>query len=632
MILKNRYKEIMYIKKVRKQNKGSKRIYDYLHLVENIRTEKGPRQRLILNLGALNIAEVQYKELANCIEGMLSGQQSLFSADRKIEKYARDAVRRILEKTSRDQAIPGARKAGISGVSSDYQMVDVSSFEAAEPRSIGPEHVCHEMWKRLGINDVLLSKGVSSRQLPLLEALVVGRLVAPGSERCTQRWAEGRSAIYELVGIPLRGSLNSFYRASDTLFKCKEELETHLAQCEAEMFSLPECMCFFDLTNTYLEGRALRNRKAKRGHSKEKRTDCKLLTLALIVDEQGFAKYSHLYPGNQHEPKTLSEMIESLVAARPNLARHRTVIMDAGIATEEAIEYLRENRFHYIVVNRSKAGFTSADAEDMKVIAEDKSRDFRVEVARREESNETWLLCRSTGRLKKDTGIRHRQEEIFLERLAYFKAGLTMKNRTKKYTKIMEIIGRLREKYPRASKLYDVTVVPDKNQEPEKTNAADIVWRKRTRYDDNTGLEGCYVLRTDRTDLSDQEIWKTYVMLTRIEKAFRSLKSSLGLRPNFHQLEWRADAHMFISVLAYHILHTIEYQLRSHGDNRSWDTIRETLSTHQRLTIEYTVKEQDSIQRHHLRLCSRPEMEHQMIYQRLGLSDLPLSRKSVSVK
>jgi transposase len=631
MIPETCYKQIMYLKKVRKQNRRSKKVYEYLHLVENIRTEKGPRQRLILNLGTVDIAEEHYKELANCIEGMLSGQRSLFSPDRKIEKYARDAVWRILEKTSRDQAVAGSSNADISGISAQYQMVDVASFEAAEPRSIGPEYVCHEMWKRLGIDDLLLSNGVSRRQLPLLEALVIGRLVAPGSERCTRQWAESRSAIYELAGTPLRRSLNSFYRASDTLFKCKELLETHLAQCEAEMFSLPECMCFFDLTNTYLEGQAAKNPKAKRGHSKEKRSDCKLLTLALIVDEQGFAKYSHLYPGNQHEPKTLSQMIESLVAARPNLAKHRTVIMDAGIATEETIQYLRENRFHYIVVNRGKAGFTSADTENMEVIAEDTSRNFKVEVARREKDNEAWLLCRSTGRLEKDTGIRHRQEEIFLERLAYFQAGLTMKNRTKKYTKIMEIIGRLREKYPRASKLYDVTVVPDKT-EPEKANATDIVWKKRKGYDDNTGLEGCYVLRTDRTDLTDQQIWKTYVMLTRVENAFRSLKSSLGLRPNFHQLEGRADAHMFISVLAYHILHTIEYQLRSHGDNRSWNTIRETLSTHQRLTIEYTAKEQESVQRHHLRLCSRPETEHQMIYHRLGLSDLPLPRKSIGVK
>ena len=115
--------------------------------------------------------------------------------------------------------------------------------------------------------------------------------------------------------------------------------------------------------------------------------------------------------------------------------------------------------------------------------------------------------------------------------------------------------------------------------------------------DQDEALEGCYVLRTDRTDLSDQEIWQTYMMLTRVERAFRSLKSSLGLRPNFHQTEQRADAHLFISVLAYHILHIIEHRLRQQGDHRCWQTICRNLSTHQRLTIEYNVKEQQETQR-----------------------------------
>jgi len=139
-------------------------------------------------------------------------------------------------------------------------------------------------------------------------------------------------------------------------------------------------------------------------------------------------------------------------------------------------------------------------------------------------------------------------------------------------------------------------------------------------------------LRTDRCDLTDKEIWQTYVMLTGVEKAFRSMKSSLGLRPNFHQNEDRADAHMFISVLAYHIMHTIEYKLRQRGDHQSWETIRNTLSTHQRLTIEYNVKDQDRIQRHHLRLCSKAEPEHKLIYQHLGLSDVPLPRKFHAAK
>lgn len=189
------------------------------------------------------------------------------------------------------------------------------------------------------------------------------------------------------------------------------------------------------------------------------------------------------------------------------------------------------------------------------------------------------------------------------------------------------MIGRVREKYPGASKLYEVEVIPEENTGKKSLAAKDIVWAKRPQYDDLAKFDGCYVLKTDRLDLSDKQIWETYVMLTRIENAFRSMKSSLGLRPNFHQKENRADAHMFISVLAYHILHSIEYKLRQHADHRTWATVREVLSTHQSLTIEYDVKEHDELHRHHLRLCSNPEPEHTEIYQRLGLKDVPLPRQ-----
>ena len=151
--------------------------------------------------------------------------------------------------------------------------------------------------------------------------------------------------------------------------------------------------------------------------------------------------------------------------------------------------------------------------------------------------------------------------------------------------------------------------------------------KKKALYDAQVKYEGCYVLRTDRVELSDEEVWKTYVMLTQIESAFRCLKTSLGFRPVFHQLEMRSDSHLFISVLAYHILHTIESRLRSHGDHRSWKTIRTILSTHQLLTIEYNYKEEEIIRHGHMRLCSLPETEHKIIYHRLGLSDLPLGRR-----
>jgi transposase len=465
--------------------------------------------------------------------------------------------------------------------------------------------------------------------LPIIETLVIGRLIDPASERQTWDWANYRSAIYELVGTPLKGSLNSFYRATDTIFQHKDALEAYLSKKEKEIFCLPETLCLFDLTNTHLEGRALKNPKAKFGRPKQKRTDCKLLTLALIIDSQGFAKYSRLYAGNQQETKTLAEMIESLISLRPDLAKNRTVIMDAGIATEANLAWLRDNGFHYIVVHRGKSDFTPDDTTGMKIIR--KEEEYTVEVCRKEKDGEALLLCRSTGRIEKDKGIRDRQEQLFVERLEYYRNGLSKKGHTKVYAKVLEMVGRLREKYPKASKVYDVEVVADQAA-VKSLIAKDIIWKKKSAFEQNQALDGCYVLRTDRTDMEDKEIWQTYMMLTRVERAFRSLKSSLGLRPNFHQLEHRADAHLFISVLAYHILHIIEHRLRIHGDHRCWETICRILSTHQRITIEYDVKEQQEVHHCHLRISSRPETEQCIIYHKLGLSPSPLGRRMYITK
>lgn len=210
----------MYIKKVQKSNPRSKKVYQYLHLVENVRTVKGPRQRLILNLGHLDIKQEQYKDLANCIDGLLTGQKSIFVSTPEIEKHARKAAEKIKQKQSKDQH-PEVVAHGEENVEEDFKVVDVNSIDTSHVRSIGPEYVCHCQWDELGLNEVLLHNGISSGALPLIEALVIGRLVSPGSELHTWKWAQDRSAVFELTGTPLRPSLNSLYRAGDRLFELK---------------------------------------------------------------------------------------------------------------------------------------------------------------------------------------------------------------------------------------------------------------------------------------------------------------------------------------------------------------------------------------------------------------------------
>ncbi len=520
-----------------------------------MRTEKGPRQRLVLNLGNLELDSSQFQSFARRIEEILTGQRSLVELDKTLEKRAREAARKIFKKQSEQLEEEQA---------SDFQTVDVNSLEVESPRSIGAEYLCHSVWKELGMEEFFEKQGVSAKVTPVLTALVVGRLIDPGSERYTREWAEKRSALYELTGTPLRNSLNSYYRAGDTLYGLKKELEEHLAG-----------------NNSYFEGEATGNPKAAWGRSNEERDDCKLVTLGLIV-------------------------------------------IDAGITTDENLNWLKENHYHYIAVNRGKAPFEK-EFYEMKVMKEENDRGIKIEVKRFIQEEEVYLLCRSEKKNQKEKSMRTRVEQLFTERLEYYRAGLNVPHRTKRYSKAVELVGKLKEKYPKAAKLYEVEVKPeaDKPATDKSLKAVDIVCKKKEeKYDRETAQEGSYVLRTDRLDLGDEEIWGIYTMLGQIEYAFMCMKSSLG---------FRVDTHMFISVVAYHLLHVIESRLRAGGDRRKWPMVCNVLKTHERMTIGYRVKEEDgSIGQKYVRVNSRLEPEHLEIYRMFGLSGVPLPRRRLA--
>ena len=202
-------------------------------------------------------------------------------------------------------------------------------------------------------------------------------------------------------------------------------------------------------------------------------------------------------------------------------------------------------------------------------------------------------------------------------------AGLNKKKSIKDYAKINVAIGRLREKYPKASTIHEVIVTPDEN----KKNAVDIKWERNEK---NQRGAGVYLLRTNRKDLTDEEIWDTYITLTRIELTFKTIKSDLGLRPIRHKVEVRAEAHIFITLIAYHLITAIEYKLRSQNDFRTWDTIRDTMQNHVAITLHYTFIDKDGQKmKKYIRTCTEPEECHKQIYQALdmGTSRFPKTQK-----
>jgi len=448
--------------------------------------------------------------------------------------------------------------------------------------------------------------------------VIAGRMIAPGSERATHHWLQSVTGIGELMGVDFSSvSLDSVYKASDVLLKNKQALEEHLRRTEGELFALEENIILYDLTNTFFEGTGKYNPKARYGSkSKEKRNDCPLVTLGLVLDMQGFPKKSRIFEGNISEPKTLEAMIKGLAGGDINgdCLFKPTIILDAGIATEDNIEWLKDKQYHYIVVSRKKKKAIPSDVSMVAVKEDDKKKTILVQagLAENRETDELELYCHSIDKEKKEESIKNMFQQRFEAELLKARNALDLRNGTKRYEKVIERIGRLKEKFKLVSHKYKVSI--EKDSETDK--AKNITWSLK-RVEKTSGV---YCLRTNRKDLNEQQIWDIYTMLTDIEDAFRCMKSELGLRPIYHQKEARCDGHIFITVIAYHLLHTIRFKLRQRGVRFCWTTIRKQLSTQVRTTTTMKRKDNKVI---YIRKSSKAEPSHQVIYDALNLIHKP---------
>jgi transposase len=246
----------------------------------------------------------------------------------------------------------------------------------------------------------------------------------------------------------------------------------------------------------------------------------------------------------------------------------------------------------------------------MATVREDQQRLIRAAIVK--DAGEIELYCHSSAKEIKEEGIKNLFEKRFEDELAKTQAALSKKHGTKRYDKVVEKIGRLKERFKRVARRYEIEIVKDENTEL----ASRIVWGKREQ-DDKSGF---YCLRSNRTDFNKQELFDIFTLLTDIEDAFRNMKSEQGMRPVYHQKERRVDGHLFITVLAYHVLHAIRFKLRKQGITQSWSTIRKKLSTHIRIT---TTMKRDDGKMIHIRKSSRPEPVHIQIYDVLNLPHRP---------
>jgi transposase len=603
----------MFVKEITKQNRGYARTFVSHRLMESYRTPRGPRQRKILDLGQLALPKGDWKILADRIEELLSGQQAFTTPPDNIETLAHHYAQMIRQKEMR--SIPEAEKPA-----NDWQTVDLNSFTPGQSRTIGGEALGYDAFQELDFPHLLAKLGLSPEQIQQAGLLIIGRLLHPGSERETAIWGKELSGLDEMLGTSFEHlANNTLYRLSDRLLKKRDEIEEQLVEKERNLYQLKERIILYDLTNTFLEGNALTSTLAKRGHSKEKRSDCPLLTLALVVDEEGFPKRSRILKGNVSEPGTLKDFLEAyehqLNQSQPLFKERPVVVVDAGIGTGDNLKLIRSMGFHYLTVSRRRPQETLAP-EELEIIKQDKEGTIRAKKIDLAEG--ALVYCESSDRALKENSMKSRFEGYYEDGLQKIFASLSKKKGIKKYGKVMERLGRLHQKYPTIAHYYQVDVQHD----GEIVNG--ITWKIDREEELRARFSGSYYLRSSRSDLDAKELWSLYMMLNRVEDSFRYLKSDLGLRPVYHQKDKRMEGHLFISVLAYHLLANIQKRLMKKEIYYRWDTIRTRMSNQTRVTTSITNEKGERI---HIRATTDPEPFHFEIYRALGLPFRPLTTK-----
>lgn len=680
--------------------------YTTYRLVQQYRNVSGvSKQETLLNLGSeFSVEESNWRLLCDRIE-QLQVDNALFELElpANLEQEAR-RIHKILStrnsKKSLAKIVPISRDQD-----KDYQVVDVNSIRENEVRYIGPEYLSYMGALQLGLPELLIKVGLNNKQANLALASIISRLIVPGSERKAHRYLTRESALDEIIGTEFSTlELQQLYFASDWLLNHKDELEQALYTREKELFNLEEVITLFDITNTYFEGHPNHSGVAP-GRSKEKRSDCGLISLGLLLDGSGFPKKSQILPGNISEPSTLQEMLSTLDSKSGT-----TVIMDAGIATKDNIEYLQQEGYNYIVVKRDAelvmpendtmvvkdtakntvtvSVVTKADkqvelychssAKEAKAVAFTDKMALRFEeelsklannlpacdlytdyseyshelssaviladgrVFTNQATAPITLLIKSdntptdseftldeelTQLLQQDSeGLKlcaaysgqskpHAKLQSKLRKLFQNRVQKTKPTATREHEKIAIRVGKLKQLYKSVAHLYAIEISTDNT----KHYARGIIWVKDLVKTEHKQA-GIYCLSSNRTDLSAEQLWKTYTMLTEVESAFRSLKSELGMRPVYHQKEHRIDGHIFISILAYHVMHAIRYQLKNAGINNSWDGLREIMALQIRSTTTLDLQDGGIIR---MRKTSRATPEQAEIYRALGINANP---------
>jgi transposase len=571
----------MFIRPCYRMKNGKR--HAYWALMESRRTERGPRQRVVAYLGQLD------ESLREGVKQAAEGKQGSH------QKRLFDEVR------------------------PQWVEVDVKRVRVENRCDFGGPWLGLQLVDQLGLKEFLDRTIPSGREeIPwslMALVLVLCRLCDPSSELHIVEHFYAQSALSDLLGIaPEKVNEQRLYRAMDALLPHKEALEVFLKNRLGELFGLEYDLLLYDVTSTYFEGQAEANPLAKRGYSRDHRPDCKQVCIGLVVSKCGMPLGYEVFAGNRVDVTTLQEIVETM--ERRYGRADRIWVGDRGMVSANNIAFLKQSGRRYIV-GTPKAMLKQFErellGEDWRTIRDG----LEVKLCPSTEGDETFVLCRSRDRREKEKAMHGRFEQRIEEGLRRIEASC-QKQRLEPVV-VAQRLGRLLGQNSRAAGLFQTEI------QTAADGRAALHWKKIDTWRDWAALsEGCYLLRSNVTDWSDEDLWKAYIQLTEAEAAFRIHKSDLRLRPIWHQKEERVLAHILVCFLAYVLWKTLSQGCQRAGLGHEPRRVFEELGKIQLVDVVLPTRQGTEIRRR----CVTQPTDHQAIlltHLKLNLPSLPLT-------
>ena len=622
---------ISRIPKYRQRPDGTIEKYDYYRLSENWRDADGKiRKRTVVHLGELSgYTKAGRKELGALLEEMILRGSSRMSDDTGIYD---DAVKfyahwRDLHPKASAEVQPGSSlEQALDSRRRDIVTICLSKVTNHEPRVIGPEVICRSTANRLGLMEFLLSNGFDRQEAELAVMQIIARAIYPYSEYRTVKYLRDNTALAEMFHIPKeRLTKDALYKSALRLWDVHRRMEDWLHELVTSMFHLEEKILLLDITNTYMEGRMADSGLCFFGRSKEKRSDCKLVVLAAVVNTEGLIVRTMIYEGNRQDVTTLQEVVGTLSATTSQDAR-KIVVMDAGFYSSENARWLTGNNFDYITVLPSGCAKFTADSDRVVRHEDCRHQEIRLQMGRVVigKVEQKALLVDSDAKALKEESMHEQACCRYEQGLEAIKSGIAKKNGTKSRDAVNNRLGRLDRQYGAIHKEYEVAFTYEGSGRKEK--AVSMEWKRKDEYvAGKKKFHGKYVLLTSVNENDEVNVWKFYNVIRTVEETFHTLKSDLDMRPVYHKGDDGIKAHLNLAVLAYWIVSVTMYRLKKKGcPSVRWEEIRRIARAQVMVTTRMETVKGETIE---IRQATEEEQELARIYSLLDITPHPMGTR-----